>query len=368
MKFIPKIVDDQFLIKVLQYQVTPEEKEFFDSWLQESDEHKEEFGNFILLWDKMGKARIPDTPDPDKQFENILNKINSKRNTHAVLNTNIAKHEIIDLPVSNKIDYSFKDKISTGLTWALKIAASLFIIFSFYWIITERYFYKPTPTEPLVVDNTMKEKIEYKAITRKGERLTISLPDGTMIYLNSNSRLVYPKEFENDQRVVELTGEAYFRVTSDAARPFKVVTGNTITQVVGTEFNIKYRKENLNVVVAKGIVRTFEEKSDRFIQLTKGQMVSFSPLTGFSKPANVNLHEYIAWRENKMAFKGTPLKEVMNEIEMFYNVTVVFDKTANKNKKLTGLFDADSLDYILSAISISMDVDIVREGNIIKIH
>ncbi len=368
MKFIPKIVDDQFLIKVLHYQVTPEEKEFFDSWLQESDEHKEEFGNFILLWDKIGKARIPAPPDPEKQFENILNEINARRKTPVDL---IHRNEAtININTSDnyKADISLVDKISTGLSWSLKIAASLFIIFSFYWIITERYFYKPASSEPVSVNNQVKEKIEYKATTRNGERLTISLPDGTMIYLNSNSRVVYPREFESTQRIVKLTGEAYFKVTSDASRPFKVITGSTVTEVVGTEFNIKYRKDNLNVVVAKGIVRTFKEKSNKFVQLTKGQMVSFSPQKGFSRPANVNLHEYIAWRENKMAFKGTPLKEVMNEIEMFYNVTVVFDSAANKNKKLTGLFDADSLDYILSAISISMDVDIVREGNIIKIH
>ncbi len=367
MKFIPKIVDDQFLVKVIQNQISPEEKEFFESWLQESDEHKEEFGNFVLLWDKIGKARIPDVPDSDKQFADILNKINSKE-LSTNLNFENRKPIISEIPNKFETDFSFKEKISYGLTWSLKIAASLFIIFSFYWLITERYAHNPSPVTQLQIAEAKPEKVEFKALTRKGERLTIPLPDGTIVYLNSNSRLKYPKVFDDTQRCVELEGEAYFSVAPNKLKPFKVITGNTITEVVGTEFNIKYRKKNLDVVVAKGIVRTFKEKSNRFIQLTKGQMVSFTPINGFSKPMNVNLHEYIAWRENKLAFKETPLREVMSDIEMFYNVTVVFNNPVNKNKKLTGLFDADSLDYILSAISISMDVDIEREGNIIKIN
>ena len=82
----------------------------------------------------------------------------------------------------------------------------------------------------------------------------------------------------------------------------------------------------------------------------------------------VDVSEYTAWKYNKLAFNNTPMTQVVQEIEIFYNVRISILNESIKNKRLTGVFEADSLDDVLSAISLSLNVDINRKGNTITFN
>ncbi|MGE5354105.1 MAG: FecR family protein [Acidobacteriota bacterium] len=372
MKFFPKTVDSQFLVRVIKNEVSLEEREFFESWLQESENHKEEFGNFILLWDKIGNVKLPVPPPAEEQFMKIKSRIASleslenRKSENSLIfrlqgekNTKNAEEE----------KYAEEEKSQALESWSnilyssLRIAASIAVVFCVYYLFSRVN--NESLKEPLkqaVVSPRLIEKVNLK-----GERSTVLLADGTIVYLNSNSRLLYPKTFSGPKREVEILGEAYFDVAHNRQQPFIVKTGETYTEVVGTEFDLKYRSNRLSLVVTQGKVKAYKAP-DNSVSVPKGEMVSYNPANGFSTPVKVDVHRYTAWRNNKLSFVHAPLMEVMNEIENFYNVQVVYKNKFIKNKTLTGIFDSDSLDNILSMVSLTMEMDVKREGKLIVVR
>lgn len=360
-KKIPKTLDSQFLIRVIRNEVSPEEKEFFYSWLTESNENKEEFGNLVLLWDKLESAKTPPVPDPNSQWEKIQQKIASIEEKSAKLNNNITtRHTLNVIRVQSTPHF-----LERNSTWLLRIAAVIIISIGLTFLFKLNEF----PSKPeKFSENKTKFIQNYELITQKGERKIFPLSDGTIVYLNADSRLIYPSTFSQSSREVEVVGEAYFSVVHENDRPFKVTSGNTVIVVTGTEFNVKYRYGKVNVVVAKGSVKTYFKNSSDGIDLTKGQMISFTDERGFSKAVNINLDHYLAWRSNKFSFERTPLSEAMAEIERYYNLEVTFQNDSIRNKRLTGIFKTDSLEQILSIISLTLDVKIDYKGRKVLIN
>lgn len=354
-----KSLDSQFLVRVIKNEVSPEEKEYFLAWLSESNQNREEFGNLVLLWDMADQSKVQSIPDAADQWAGIQKIISRQSETvpkFIPFKTNKnSSVSVVNRQISiNKKDYS----------WLLRAAAIVILSIGISYLIK---FGKNTPnSQPVEIVEQLNPTV-YELETQKGERKTFPLSDGTIVYLNSGSKLIYPKIFSESAREVEIIGEAYFTVTPDKEKPFIVKSGKMVTQVTGTEFNVRYRNNMVNVVVAKGSVKTFTVNSNSGIALSKGQMISFTEKQGFSSPRKVNLNNYLAWRFNKFSFEHTPLKDVMDEIERYYNVNVVFADESAKDKVLTGMFDTDSIDQILSVISLTLDINIEYKGSVISI-
>lgn len=356
-------IDSQFLIRVIRNQVSENEKEYFENWLNESEEHKEEFGNLLLLWEEMDKAKVPDLPAAEEQWAVISEKIKNK--TVHVDTESIRHLEYLSFK-SGKNKNSRLSFISPNSIWLVRIAAILILTFSFAYIYSSFISNKPfnrDNTRTTFSSNT--SNIKYEKVTSKGERVTFPLSDGSIVYLNSDSKLIYPKYFSNNERKLELVGEAYFTVKPNRDKPFKVVCGNMTVVVTGTEFNVKNRDNRIKVVVAKGTVRTYSEKTPDGISLQKGEMVSLEKNGFITKPVKVDLDLYLAWRQNKLSFSRTPLAEAMKEIERYYNIDVEFLSNENKTRTITGIFQTDktSLDDILNILSLTLDIKINHENN-----
>ncbi|MGE5500237.1 MAG: FecR family protein [Syntrophothermus sp.] len=372
MKLFPKTIDSQFLVRVIKNEVSTEEKEFFESWLHESEKNKEEFGNFILLWDKTGTAKIPPPPDAAMQFSRIKERITAQQAEAA---ENISSEEVRKLAsaaakrthtgwLSGIIHSGIWESYSEFFKWGTGIAAGIAAVI----LVINIFFSGNDVMLPEITDMSGISPKNYEMYTARGERNTVTLSDGSIVYLNSNSKLVYPKTFSGKDRQIELRGEAYFAVAHDPSKPFRVKTGSSTTEVVGTEFNLRYRSEKMELVVAKGAVKAYRNNSDKFVSVTRGSMVTYNPEKGFTLPQKVNVHRYTAWRENKLSFVQAQLFEVMNEIEIYYNVQVIYKNRHVRNKTLTGIFDADSLDHVLSMIALTMNMDIHREGKKIIVN
>lgn len=345
-----KSLDSQFLIRVLKNEVTDEERELFNEWLESKDENKEEFGQIALLWEKTANLPTPLSPDLEKEWQKFHLKaieLDKKFNLIKSGSSNVAAKYVDN---KDRIYFSTYFKKYVVLT---RVAALILISMLIYGVLQ----YPQKVNEFLKSDSPK----FYEFITKKGEKATIPLSDGTIVYLNSDSRLTYPQYFSETTRFLKLDGEGYFSVKPDSSRPFIVQTGDRFTVVKGTEFNIKFRNNKLVVVVTKGKVVLFNQDSSKFVDLEKGEL-SFATKDGFTLPQKVDTRLYIAWRENKLSFVQTPLSEILEEIERFYNI-----ETFCKNKKilhrtLTGYFDSNSLDEILIKLSLALDFKFQRKG------
>ena len=369
MGLFPKTVDSQFLIRVIKNEVSSEEKEFFESWLNESEANKEEFGSLVLLWDKAGKSAVLPIPDSRIQWGNIKERIKPPEKPKMVVHP-----AVLYEPDKNQkgpepfiIEDMFKRNYTAEiLSWTVKIAAVFVLVFASITYYNRTNTVTSVPAE--IVNETALPVKMMKLITQKGERKTLPLSDGSIIYLNADSKVTFPSTFSQKQRIVALSGEAYFSIKKDPNRPFKVITGSTSTEVTGTEFNIKYRNDKFNLVVTKGSVKAKDLKTPNEVFVESGKMVTASKTIGLSIPVKVNIDDFIAWRKNKLSFQHSTLFEVMNEIETYYNVKVVFNIDSLKRKTLTGVFNTNSLDDVLSMISLSMDVQIKRDGKKIIVN
>jgi ferric-dicitrate binding protein FerR (iron transport regulator) len=354
----PKSLDSQFLIRIIRNEASPEEKEYFLAWLAESNQNKEEFGNLVLLWDMADQSQVSQVPDPNYQWGKIDKHISTK------LIEEQKKSPAVQSDSNKKTPQATSHNRKQDFAWLYRAAAIIVISVGLTFLVKWNDQEVQPPTTKIVESAN---PAFYELITQKGERKTFPLGDGTIVYLNSGSKLIYPKVFSESSREVELVGEAYFSVMPDKERPFIVKSGKMNTEVTGTEFNVRYRNKKVNIVVAKGSVKTFLESSNESIDLTKGQMVSYSESRGFSSPVKANLNHYLAWRNNQFSFEHSPLKEVMDEIERYYNLDIIYKDETVKNKLLTGVFAADSLDQILSVISLTLDVTIEYKGSKVTI-
>jgi len=348
MKFIPKKVDSQFLIRVIKNEVSPEEREYFEKWLAESDANKEEYSSLFLLWEEYGKSSLPELPGAEVQWEKISERISASA-------TKVSR-------LDNRLKYKAIHRRNYYRPWMLRAAVVVIIVVLSLIAYKNLSVKEELKTETVTQSNPPHEVTKYELVAHKGERITFPLSDGSTVYLNSDSKLIYPRYFADDSRELELIGEAYFSVQHDKQRPFKVKSGKITTVVTGTEFNIVNRNNEVKVVVANGTVNVLSDISHNPVKITKGEKVSVDRKGDISKPVIANMKYELAWRENKLAFINTPLTEIMDDIERCYNVNVLFKDDSIKIKRLTGIFETESLEQMLSLISVALDIKINRQG------
>jgi transmembrane sensor len=357
-------VDSQFLVRVIKNETGLEEHEYFEKWFAESDENKDEFSNVALLWDMFSQANTIHPPDPKIQWEKIesfISKNNFKETDGNYIPSELKPHSNIPTPLSKCNSRRFqKDNV-----WLIRIAAMLIIALSVFLIYENYYVPQTQNNQNLQIEPA---SITYNEIkTHKGQRTTLTLQDGSTVTLNSESKIIYPVQFDKKERRIQLFGEAYISVEPDYAKPFIVVSGDITTIVTGTEFNMFNRNNNLKVVVAQGSVKILSpDKKEILVQ--RGEMVFLKKDGHISNPQRVDLSHVLAWKNNKLSFKGTPLIEVAKQLELFYNVNIkIVDKRAG-NKKLTGLFDAESIKEVLDNMELALDISIIKDGRNITIY
>lgn len=351
-----KTIDFQFLVRIVKNEVGQEEREFFQGWLEQSEENKEKFSSFLVLWDKIQTSRKPTLPSQEEEWEKIESKILSEQstpiNTNSLYLQNNESQDIITIYKTNKIQ--------TTLVWILRIAAVFVAGLPLFFLQ-----HNESPKKEVIVSKVEVPQVKYYTLsTANGQRATMNLSDGSVISLNADSKLKYPNYFDKDSREIEFEGEGYFKIHPDKTRPFRIKCNNTITEVTGTEFNIKNRNNKFSIAVVEGSVKMFSNKTSQEVAVVKGQIVSLKNSGSFSKPLKINVKHLLAWRENKLSFSRTPLNLAVKEIERCYsnvNITIVNDSL--KHKTITGVFDIGSLDEILSVLSLTHDIKINKKGH-----
>lgn len=191
-----------------------------------------------------------------------------------------------------------------------------------------------------------------------GKRSEIILSDGSKVWLNSGSKLIFPARFTAEKREVYLEGEAIFEVSHNKNKPFFVKSKNHEIQVLGTEFNVSNYNEDdaIYTVLKSGSVqinlpsnKLFNSKKN--IKIKPGTRATFNKSTLDVHQANVNVEQYFSWRDGIFIFKNDSLESIMKKISRYYNVEIIITNTARANETFSGYLDVkDSIESVLETI------------------
>lgn len=162
----------------------------------------------------------------------------------------------------------------------------------------------------------------YALSIPRGKSYHLVLEDSTEVWLNADSKLLYPSHFDDGERVVELSGEAYFKVAKDKSRPFIVKTQYLTTRVLGTEFNLRAYKNNVEVTLIEGSVAV-QQNGGKEIILIPGQ--NLTVVKENLEVSNVDIRKYTSWVEGYFYFDAARLGDIMKELGRWYNINIEFE-------------------------------------------
>jgi len=201
----------------------------------------------------------------------------------------------------------------------------------------------------------------------RGGEFRLKLSDGTNVYLNSASELKYPVRFDEKERRVYLSGEAYFEVTKDSNRPFYVVMEEVQIRVYGTEFNVNtHQPGKVHTVLVDGKVGIKKRGMTEEVTMKPGELASFDREAGTFEVKEVDVRQYVVWKDGYFTFENESLEQILNTLSLWYDVDVFFQSEAVKQLVFTGYMKRyDDISEILNAITDVVGVNFTINGKTI---
>lgn len=216
------------------------------------------------------------------------------------------------------------------------------------------------------------EDIRYNTLkVPQGKHFSLTLSDGTKVTLNSGASLKYPVQFASQgNRVVELTGEAYFDVTKNKLKPFEVSLPNSVNiRVLGTKFNVSaYEKnESIETVLVEGAVNLYKGRdynSAVKTELTPGHKADWNKQDDHVSISKVDVRLYIAWLDGSILFKHEKLKTILQRLEEEYNVHIMIDDSLRLNEYFTAGFNKNqNIEEVLNVFKDYYGVEFIVSSN-----
>ena len=309
-------INDDVLVKYMLSEANASEVTEVQAWLNANAENQKYFNDMKLIWEDSLRLADDSEDNESATWSKIEDRLNF--NSPVVLKRRSLIHS----------------------NW-LRLAASIVMICGLGWL-AFNYFKKPA-----IMNIETKEQV-----------LTQLLPDGSQVTLNKNSLISYASKFTGTTRPVKLQGEAFFKVTPNATKPFIISVNDVTVKVIGTSFNIKNRNGKTVIVVETGVVKI--SKYQNSIELHPGERVTIDQET-LSKESNPGkLYNY--YRSNQLECKNTTLQELVDALNEIYHANIVISNQALRNKQITASFKNSSLDEILNVISLTVNVQVQHKN------
>lgn len=305
----------KIISKYLNHSASEDEIVLLEEWMNESPENKEEVlklkNNFVL-------SSLMDKFDQSTELNKADDCIQTKEQT--------LKPEKKNILLKSLMKYA-----------AILVGVSFLSVFFYH-----QY-----------SDNN----VNYQTLTvLDGERAKIILADGSEIWLNSNTEIIYPDNFNRSNRDVKLLGEAYFKVAKNSDLPFTINTQDIDVKVVGTEFNVRsYPDDNtIDVQVVEGkVLVTSESNTEDSHLLTANEMITFDKNSASFNESSFD-SESENWREGRYVFNNKTLKDIIRQMERIYAVEFIVKDKALLDEVYYGEINMkDSLAKILEIMSIN---------------
>ncbi len=318
--------------KYLTGGIAPQETKQLDKWLEADAEHQKIFQQYKKTWES---ASLYDgnMPDFEASVEADLAKLKRELATgnEAIVRRLVPRKKIVAIAGMAAVGL-----LLLGMLWFLFLP----------------------DTTPVT------------AQTGEGEKLEITLPDGSSIFLNENTTVSYDKQnFNKKSRQVTLQGEAFFEIEKDPSRAFIVQAGNTETKVLGTSFNIKAKPIDslVQIAVWTGKVAFGNIQSEPLL-LTKNMAAVYNKNKKLSAREDYFDPNIAAWKTGELFFDETPLPDVLMVLEKYFRVDIEWGGSSFDNCKLSSRFDADSIEKIMEILEVTFQLKIEKsEENVFRV-
>lgn len=212
-------------------------------------------------------------------------------------------------------------------------------------------------------------KEEYnQIIVPKGKRPQIVLADNSKIWINSGSKVIYPRTFEGKYREIYVEGEVYLNVTHDASKPFIVNTSGFEVRVLGTSFNISAYKnqEKATVVLVDGSVNV-KDQQNHHIKMVPNEKVELNE-KGISGKEKVNARDYISWIDGIWTLQGESLKQVLQHLRDYYGQDIRCATAVEDEQMFGKLYLNDDLNQVMKSILSILPAEYTMKNNVIYIE
>jgi ferric-dicitrate binding protein FerR (iron transport regulator) len=338
-------IDENLLLQYLLGNTDEESRALVEAWLNADSGNRTHLDRLESLWLEAGKIEPPPVPvDVEAAWERMSQRI--------------ARHEETVKPGKE----SGRRILTVPLRYLLSAAAMVVFLVGLYAIFR-------------LVTGTVRQ-VEVAS----GQEVVIeSLPDGSTVTLNRNSKLTYPEGFKQGNRVVELTGEAFFEVRHDRLHPFTVLAGKAGIRVLGTSFGVKsdpvgvgdpVRVDDpvrvLEVSVSEGRVKLFrvDEKSGDTASLILMAGEAGILTAGALEPVRTDSlsPDRLFWLNRSLDFRRTPLSEVFSLLGSYFSVTITTSDPAVMDCRLTASFVNEPVESILEIIAESFGLKLEARG------
>lgn len=220
------------------------------------------------------------------------------------------------------------------------------------------YHVNETGMEDSLVFNTL--------IVPKGGEYSLELPDGTVVWVNSESSLRFPEKFTSNRREVFLEGEAYFEVKKDANRPFYVHTEAGKVRVLGTAFNVcAYSNDRFwQTTLVEGSVMINQEEKE--VLLKPNEQYQIDVRTGKAGLREVLPELYTSWRDGKFYFKAYTFEELVEKLERWYDFKMFYMNEEIKTRRFSGVVNKyQPLEEMFKFLQMTSDVQFNVKGNVV---
>lgn len=300
----------EHIIAYLEGRLSAEEKKAFDQLLQSSPDFQKEVDDMRFIWETTAELKLHKQINTQQNWKKLSKQITA-------------------------------DKYKKKIFHFIRTAAAVLLI----PVLFATYILFDTVKE---WNNIPVEQVELT--TAYGLVSKVTLPDGSEVWLNSGSTISYPKRFIHNKRNVNLTGEAYFKVTSDKSNRFDVIAANGLkVSAYGTEFNVKaYEDEDkIEATLAKGHVEVSEIGQPASRTLRPGEQVVYYKNTSRMDVDKVNLAVETSWKDGKMIFRRATMNEIVQRLARHFNVDIKLEGEELYDYKYSATFTTETLQEIL---------------------
>jgi transmembrane sensor len=317
------INDDHFLKWVLDN--TPQQEAYWQKWMQANTEHQET----ILKAKKMVETLYMDFSQ--KRYDEDI-----KLEIYHSIQHNIQKLQL---------EYKRK-KVRNLRNRYLLVAAVVLPLLIFSWI--------------FLAHRLLQNSNEQIFNTKYAEIKTIVLPDGSEVILNANSQLSYQLPWKDDeQRIVKLKGEAFFKVQKSpqvGRRKFIVQTQDLLIEVLGTQFNVNSRLTGTKVILTEGRVKVQTPTQQQTVLEKPGDLVEWSSTTQKLDKKVAEENKYISWKDKKWVFDRTPFGEVFGILSDHYGYKIQVTDSSILKKEFVGTYPTEDVELLIFTLSKYLDI------------
>ena len=200
-----------------------------------------------------------------------------------------------------------------------------------------------------------------------GKRAKIELSDGTLVTVNSQSKVIYPRRFKGETRTIYALGEVFLEVAHDKKHPFIVEDNGFNLRVLGTKFNISnYEGEATNIVLVEGSVEV-TDKNEKKAQLVPSDLLNITN-GNIAYQKQVDVTGYISWVDGILMLEGNNLSQITKKLSKYYGISIQCNPEVGKEKVYGKLDIKDNIDEVLKCIQQTLPFVIVKEGKSIYLN